>query len=87
MKKGVSLESARAAKARASKVFTPLVGEEVAIGITRVDPDCFCLKINLTSEPDGDIELPTEVEGVPVQVEVVGRIYKRRPKKRATSGA
>ncbi len=77
MKKGVSLESARAAKRRAAQVFVPLVGEEVAVGITRLDNDCFCLKINLTSAPDPDVELPDEVEGVPVQVEVVGKIRKR----------
>ncbi len=77
MKKGVSLESARAAKRRAAQVFVPLVGEEVAVGITRLDDDCFCLKINLTAEPDQDVELPDEVEGVPVQVEVVGKIRTR----------
>jgi hypothetical protein len=77
MKKGVSLESARAAKQRAAQVFLPLVGEEVAVGITRLDHDHFCLKINLTSAPDRDVELPDEVEGVPVQVEVVGKIRKR----------
>jgi hypothetical protein len=77
MKKGVSLESARAAKRRAAQVFAPLVGEEVAIGIARLDNDRFCLKINLTSEPDQDVELPDEVEGVPVQVEVIGKIRKR----------
>ncbi len=77
MKKGVSLKSAQAAKRRAAQVFVPLVGEEVAVGITRLDDDCFCLKINLTSEPDKDVELPDEVEGVPVQVEFVGKIRKR----------
>ena len=77
MKKGVSLESARAAKQRAAQVFVPLVGEEVTVGITRLGEDSFALKVNLTSEPGRDVELPDEIEGVPVQVEVVGKIRKR----------
>jgi hypothetical protein len=77
MKKGVSLESARAAKQFAAETFAPLVGEEVAVGITRVDDEGFGLKVNLTSEPGLDVQLPDEVAGVPVLVEVVGRIRKR----------
>ncbi len=77
MKKGVCLESARAAKKRAAQIFVPLVGEEVAVGITRLGEDRFALKVNLTSEPGQDVELPDEIEGVPVQVEVVGKIRKR----------
>jgi hypothetical protein len=38
---------------------------------------CYALKINLTSEPHQDVILPDEVEGVPVRVEVVGKIRKR----------
>ena len=77
MRRGVSLETARAAKPRAAEVFVPLVGEEVAVGITRLAEGGFGLKVNLTSEPAGNIQLPDDVEGVPVQVEVVGKIYKR----------
>ncbi|MCH8830352.1 MAG: hypothetical protein IID45_12315 [Planctomycetes bacterium] len=77
MKEGVSLKSVRAVKERVAQVFVPLVGEEVAVGITRLGDDSFALKVNLTSEPSPDIELPDEVEGVPVQVEVVGKIRKR----------
>ncbi len=77
MRTGVSLKSARAAKQRAAQVFVPLVGEEVAVGITCLGDDRYALKVNLTSEPDKDVELPDEVEGVPVQVEVVGKIRKR----------
>lgn len=76
MNKGVSLELARAAKPGVARVFAPLVGEEVAVGITRCD-EGYALKVNLTSEPGRDVELPDEVEGVPVQVEVVGKIFKR----------
>ena len=77
MKEGASLESVRAAKPRAAAVFLPLVGEEVAVGITCLGEDRFALKVNLTSEPGQDVELPDEIEGVPVQVEVVGKIRKR----------
>ena len=77
MKRGATIESARAAKQAAARIFGPLVGEEVAVGITRLADDGFCLKVNLTSEPAKGVELPDEVEGVPVQVEVVGRIRKR----------
>lgn len=76
MKKGVSLESARAAKQSVAELFAPLVGEEVAVGITRVD-DGFGIKVNLTSEPSEDVQLPDEIVGVPVLVEVIGRIRKR----------
>ena len=77
MKEGVSLDSARAAKKRAAQVFVPLVGEEVAVGIMCVAKDRFALKVNLTCEPSEEVILPDEVDGVPVQVEVVGKIYKR----------
>lgn len=45
--------------------------------IARFGDDRFALMVNLTSEPSQDIELPDEVDGVPVQVEVVGKIRKR----------
>lgn len=77
MKQGVSLESARAAKARAAEVIAPLVGEEVAVGITKLSDDCFGLKVNLTNDPGEDVRLPDEVEGVPLLVEVTGKIHKR----------
>jgi hypothetical protein len=78
MSRGVSLNEAKQAKAKASQVFTPLVGE-VAVGIMRLGQgqDDFGLKVNLTEPPDEDVSLPTEVDGVPVKVEVVGKIRKR----------
>ncbi len=76
MNKGVDLVFARAAKKCAAQIFAPLVGEEVAVGITRVE-DAFVLKVNLTSDPGEDVELPDEINGVPVQIEVVGKIRKR----------
>ena len=69
------LKKARAAKAAAEKVFSDLLGN-VAIGITRVG-GVYGLKVNVASAPSGSINMPTAVEGVPVQVEVTGVVKKR----------
>lgn len=71
-----SLKDAQAAKGQAAKVFGNLVGE-VAVGIMKLGKDNFGLKVNLTEAPAEGISLPAEIEGVPVKVEVVGRIHKR----------
>ena len=76
MSEGVSLNEAQKAKAKVTKVFKPLVGE-VAVGIMRLGEENFGLKVNLTEPPGDDVSLPTEVDGVPVKVEVVGKIRKR----------
>lgn len=76
MTKEVSLEAARAAKESASKICSSLVGDEFAIGITRLADNHFGLKVNLPNEPDSEIQFPEEVDGVPLQVEVVGKIRK-----------
>lgn len=77
MKQGVSLETARAAKPNAARIFDSLVGDSVAVGITRIGNAGFGLKVNLTSEPPAGAHLPDEVDGVPVQVTVVCKIRKR----------
>jgi hypothetical protein len=69
------LDRARAAKARAHAVFSKL-GEVVGVGITTIGSE-YGLKINLATPPKTSTELPTEVDGVPVRVEVVGRIRKQ----------
>jgi hypothetical protein len=71
-----SLKDAQAAKRQCAKVFGDLVGE-VAVGIMKLGKDGFALKVNLTEAPEEGISLPSEIEGVPVKVEVVGRIRKR----------
>jgi hypothetical protein len=70
-----SLDRARAAKARAHAVFSKL-GEVVGVGITTIGSK-YGLKINLASPPPASTELPSEVDGIPVRVEVVGRISKQ----------
>lgn len=74
--KGVSLDQVRAAKSKAADAFRALVGE-VAVGIAPVEQGLYRLKINLTNPPAPGVSLPDEIDGVPVQVEVVGKIRKR----------
>lgn len=75
MKEGVSLEAARAAK---QKALTALEGraEINGVGITRVGTG-YGIKVNLSVAPPASSPLPQEVDGVPVVVEVVGRILKQ----------
>jgi hypothetical protein len=69
-----TLEEARRAKPRALALFTPLASV-VGVGITRIGNGCG-LKVNLRSQPPPDAQLPAEVDGVPVRVEVVGQPHK-----------
>jgi hypothetical protein len=73
---GVTLEKARAAKGKAQQVFSKLVGD-VAVGIMPIEEGRYGLKVNLTTRPTKEVSLPDEIEGVPVSVEVVGKIRKR----------
>lgn len=72
---GRSLEKVRTAQRKAQ---TRLAGvrEVNGIGITRVGSG-FGLKVNLSS-PTSRERVPEQIEGVPVQVEVVGTIRPRR---------
>ena len=64
-----------------ASVLSKLLGE-VAIGITRIDGD-YGLKVNMVSALPSDILIPSEVDGVPIRVEVTGPISKRaRPRQR-----
>ena len=70
-----TLEAARAAKAQALRVFAPLA-KVVGVGITRIGGG-YGLKVNLQQQPASGVALPSEVDGVPVRIEVVGPIKKR----------
>jgi hypothetical protein len=72
---GVTLEQARAAKAAALRYFEQL-GTVVGVGVTRVDDD-YAVKINLREPLGNDVDVPAEIDGVPVRIEVVGQIRKR----------
>jgi hypothetical protein len=72
---GVTLEQARAAKVALLRHCEKL-GIDVAAGVTRVEGD-YAVKVNLKERvPDG-VTIPSEINGVPIRVEVVGTIRKR----------
>jgi hypothetical protein len=67
-----TLEDARTAKEKARGLFP----SDAGLGITKIGSD-YAVKVNLSS-PVSDLDnLPTSIDGVPVQVEVVGQIKKR----------
>jgi hypothetical protein len=71
---GVSLEDARSAKAKAKEMLSD-VDSVVGIGITGT-MDNYALKVNLKNALQRG-KVPAAVNGVPVQVEVVGEITKQ----------
>ena len=71
----VSLERARAAKESAKAQLSSLPGL-AGIGITKVGDD-FAIKVNLREPLPAGVSAPERIDGVPVCVEVVGRITKR----------
>ncbi len=73
--KGATLEAARAAKERAGEAFEA-IGEVVGVGIVSVD-DGYGVKVNLARPLDPGASVPAEIEGVPIRIEVVGKITKR----------
>jgi hypothetical protein len=78
MAESSGLDKARAAKARAHEVFSKLA-DVVGVGITTIGSE-YGLKVNVSSPPPPSNVLPSEVDGVPVRMEVVGKIRKRDSK-------
>jgi hypothetical protein len=72
---GTSLKKARAAKKRAVAEFSHLACV-TAVGITRVGDD-YAVKVNLSEPADPGMQLPAEIDGVRVCVEVTGKIRPR----------
>ncbi|WP_143393436.1 hypothetical protein [Fimbriiglobus ruber] len=70
-----TLDEVRAAKPRALAVFEGLA-TVVGVGITQIGGG-FGLKVNLREHPGADTQLPTEVDGVPVQIEVIDKPQKQ----------
>jgi len=70
----ITLDAARQAKPEALKVFGRLA-QVAGVGITRIG-DGYGLKVNLREPPPAGSELPGQVNGVPVRVEIVGPIRK-----------
>jgi hypothetical protein len=71
---GCTLEQARAAKEKAKRLFTASVG----VGITRLD-EGYAVKVNLRNPLASEETIPKFIDGVPVQVEIVGEIRKQHP--------
>jgi hypothetical protein len=70
-----TLDDVRAVKAKAMAIFSPLA-EVVGIGITRIG-EGYGLKVNLRIAAGKNAQLPTDVDGIPVKVEIVGRLTKQ----------
>lgn len=71
----VTLEKAQAAKQAALRRFER-IGKVVGVGITRVAGE-YAIKVNLSEPVLPGTELPTEIDGVRVRVEVTGTIRAR----------
>ncbi len=70
---GVSIQQARKAKGALAKTLGDAKGL-VGLGITKVGED-YAVKVNFSAEPEEKV--PSTLAGVPVRVEVVGKIRKR----------
>ena len=71
----VTLEQARAAKVSAKALLAALPGV-VGVGITKIGDD-YALKVNLGAQLPKGVSVPKRIGGVPVCLEVVGKITKR----------
>lgn len=70
---GVSIQQARKAKGTLARTLADAKGL-VGLGITKVGKD-YAVKVNFSTEPQKRV--PSTLAGVPVRVEVVGKIRKR----------
>lgn len=68
----VTMDRAREVKAAVLEQFSR-IADVVGVGITRI-ADGYGVKVNLSAPPKGNVQLPTHVQGVPIKVEVVGKI-------------
>lgn len=73
--RAVTLKQARAAK-QAALACLREVDEVVGVGITRVAGQ-YAVKVNLREPVEAKTTLPTEIDGVPICIEVTGQIRKR----------
>ncbi len=68
------LREARLVKEKAKIVFRRL-GRVCGVGITR-QGDSYAVKVNLEAKPARGTQLPQEIDGVPIVVQVTGPIRK-----------
>jgi hypothetical protein len=71
----ISLEQAQAAKRTALERFKKL-DYVTGIGITRVGGE-YAVKLNLSEPVEPGVTLPSEIDGVPLRVEITGAIRPR----------
>jgi len=71
----ISLDQAQAAKRSARRRFEKL-GTVTGVGITRVDGE-YAVKVNLSEPIEPGVDVPADIDGVPVRVEVTGIIRPR----------
>ncbi len=70
-----TIDNARRAKGIAKTVFSHF-GEVVGVGLAPTN-DGYAVKVNFGSPPSHPEDMPDTIEGVPVLVEIVGRIFKQ----------
>jgi len=68
------LQDARAAKEKAKVIFRRL-GQVCGVGITR-QGDVYAVKVNLEAKPARGTQLPQEIDGVPIVIQVTGPLRK-----------
>jgi hypothetical protein len=66
------LEAARAAKRKALRLVEKLV-PVCGAGIAR-EGEVYVVKLNLETAPDPTLELPAEIDGVRIEIQVIGRV-------------
>ncbi len=66
------IEEARSAKRKVAELLRN-VPQLAGLGITRVGRH-FAVKLNLSGPLTDDIEIPRNIDGVPIQIEFVGKI-------------
>ena len=74
-RKTPGLEQARAAKSKAAPLFGRYA-RVCGVGLTR-RKGVYAVKVNLETEPDRGVDLPDEIDGVPVVVQVTGKLRKQ----------
>lgn len=71
----ITLEQARAAKRAVLERFGA-IGCVVGVGITRLSGQ-YAVKVNLEAPIEAGVDVPDQIDGVPVRVEVTGTIRAR----------
>jgi len=67
-----TIEKARSAKARVAEMLRN-ERELTGVGITRVGKG-YAVKVNFAAAPGAGIEIPSEMDEVPIRIETTGRI-------------